>query len=423
MNVKKLTDRRKDLIYLITYIGYASIYMNRINLSMAGPDLKSAGILTTAQLGFLGTAFSVVYATGRLFNSMLADTMEPRTMIGIGLFTTGLAGLFVGALPPFAGILLLWCVNAFAQSMLWASVLRIITSMYSDDAKRTARLSSVVSTVAAGQVAGILFSLLFLNNLGLRWAFILPGLFTFAMALTVFLTYPLVDGGKEDPGVAQKAQKKKAKIENPFRRMAELMKIPEVRLAMIPSAFMGLMKDNATLWMTVYFVDTYGIDLNATTGFVLFIPLVGLGARLLFPVFLKLAKNNEHLVSLYTFAGSLVASVLLVTVKNSLVAVICLSMVYACMSLTNSSMLSIFPARYAARGCMAAISGVLDFVAYLGAGLGSTVFGLTIDTFGYGFMYASWAVMSVAGFLIMQKLLRVQKNTAAYQRKTKHSNR
>jgi len=402
MKVNKLTNKRKDLIYLITYIGYASIYMNRINLSMAGPDLKATGILSTAQLGFLGTAFSVIYATGRLFNSMLADTVEPRTMIGIGLLLTGISSAFVGVLPPFPGILLLWCVNAFAQSMLWASVLRIITGLYPDDARRTARLSLVVSTVAAGQVAGILVSMLLLDRLGLRWAFILPGLFTFTAALTVFLTYPLV---------SESETKQKVKIENPFLRMKDLMKIPEVRLVTVPAVFMGLMKDNATLWMTVYFVDTYGIDLNETTGFVLFIPLVGLGARLLFPVFLKLTKNNEHLVSLYSFAGSLVASVLLVTVKNPVVAVISLSVVYACMSLTNSSMLSIFPARYADRGCMAAISGVLDFAAYLGAGIGSSVFGLTIDAFGYGFMYASWAFMSIAGYLIMQRLCRAQRRT------------
>jgi len=400
MNVRKLSEKRRDLVYLITYIGYASIYMNRINLSMAGPDMKAAGVLTTAQLGFLGTAFSVVYATGRLFNSMLADSVEPRTMIGFGLLGTGIAGAFVGVLPPFPAILLLWCVNAFAQSMLWSSVLRIVTGLYSDDAKRTARLSLVVSTVAAGQLAGILVSMLLLDRMGLRWAFILPGLFTFAAALTVFLTYPTLE---------ESAVKQKVKIENPFRRMADLLKIPEVRLATVPSVFMGLMKDNATLWMAVYFVDTYRIDLNQTSGFVLFIPMVGLAARLLFPVFLKLAKNNEHLVSMFSFAGSLVASVLLVTVKNPLVAVVSLSVVYACMSLTNSSMLSIFPVRYAEKGCMAAISGVLDFVAYLGAGIGSSVFGLTIDAWGYGCMFASWAIMSIAGYLIMQRMCKIPK--------------
>ena len=55
---------------------------------------------------------------------------------------------------------------------------------------------------------------------------------------------------------------------------------------------------------------------------------------------------------------------------------------------------------------MAAISGVLDFVAYLGAGIGSTVFGLTIDRYGYGMMFASWAVMSVIGGVIMYLLVR-----------------
>ena len=427
MYCDQMKKGRKNLIFIITYIAYSSVYISRINLSMAGPGLKEIGALTTAQLGFLGTAFSVVYAVGRLFNSMWADTAEPRTMIGIGLLGTGLASLGVGLLPPFAAILLLWCANAFAQSMLWASVLRIISSMYTDSRERTSRLSLIVSTVATGQVAGILCSLLILNNIGLQWAFLIPGFWTVALAGLVVFTYPLVERKKTAAGESSESENRKETAKNtdgaeqaaeagktpaaeasrnPFARMLEVCRIAEVRLAMIPCVFMGLLKDNVTLWMAVYYVDTYGIRLEDMSWYVLFIPLVGLAARLLFALFLKLARYNEHIVSMFSFAGSLAASVLLVTVHDPVVAVIALSLVYACMSLTNSSMLSIFPARYLSKGCMAAISGVLDFVAYLGAGIGSTVFGLTIDRYGYGMMFASWAVMSVIGGVIMYLLVR-----------------
>lgn len=406
MYCDQMKKGRKNLIFIITYIAYSSVYISRINLSMAGPGLKEIGALTTAQLGFLGTAFSVVYAVGRLFNSMWADTAEPRTMIGIGLLGTGLASLGVGLLPPFAAILLLWCANAFAQSMLWASVLRIISSMYTDSRERTSRLSLIVSTVATGQVAGILCSLLILNNIGLQWAFLIPGFWTVALAGLVVFTYPLVERKKTAAEKLTETGNGKEASRNPFARMLEVCRIAEVRLAMIPCVFMGLLKDNVTLWMAVYYVDTYGIRLEDMSWYVLFIPLVGLAARLLFALLLKLARYNEHIVSMFSFAGSLVASVLLVTVHDPVVAVIALSLVYACMSLTNSSMLSIFPARYLSKGCMAAISGVLDFVAYLGAGIGSTVFGLTIDRYGYGMMFASWAVMSVIGGVIMYLLVR-----------------
>lgn len=404
-----LTEKRKNLIYLITYIGYASIYISRINLSMAGPDLKAAGILTTAQLGFLGTAFSVVYALGRLFNSMRADGVEPRTMIGTGLLFTGLAGIGVGMLPPYGGILLLWCVNAFAQSMLWSSVLRIVHALYDGSDRQISRLSFVASTVASGQVAGILLALFLLGRLGLRWAFLLPGLFTLLAGVTVFLTFPLINNaaaGKTDGGAENTALPQSG---NPFRKLKQMFGFEEVRLAAAPSVFMGLMKDNVTLWMAVYFVDTYGIDLSGTTGYVLFIPLVGLAARLLFPAVLKLFGNNEHKVSRYSFAGSAAASLVLLLVKDPLASVIALSLVYAFMSLTNSSFLSVFPVRFAKEGCIASITGVMDFTAYIGAGIGSAVFGLLIGAFGYGAMFAVWLFASAAGYLILRKLCTYKK--------------
>ena len=58
--------KRNRLIFLIVYLAYTSIYIARVNLSMAGPDLNVEGIVTTAGLGLLGGIFSTVFAAGFL---------------------------------------------------------------------------------------------------------------------------------------------------------------------------------------------------------------------------------------------------------------------------------------------------------------------------------------------------------------------
>lgn len=435
-----LTKQRKNLIYLITYLAYTSIYIARINLSMAGPEMKALQVLTTSQLGLLGTAFSVFYAVGRLLNSLRSDTEEPKKMIGIGLLFTGLANIGIGFLPPFAGTLLLWCANAFAQSMLWSSVLRIVCALYEEGPVRATRLSFMVSTVAAGQIAGILVASAVLSHLGLCWAFYLPGLITLALSAAVFLLYPQLEKtsapGPKAPVISKTAQvspnppasdflkadssafKKNGSCLHQTVKVMFLQKLlpkvrgilgyDSVRLMLLPDLFMGLMKDNVTFWMAVYFVDEYGIDLSGVAGYVLLIPLVGLAGRLLFPLALKLCGGNEHKVSLISFAGCFLASLLLLLVRNALLAVICLSLVYAFMSLANSSMISIFPSRFASRGCMGSISGLMDFAAYLGAGIGSLLFGFTIEKAGYSSMFAVWAVLSAAGCLILKKMTKTQ---------------
>lgn len=166
------------------------------------------------------------------------------------------------------------------------------------------------------------------------------------------------------------------------------------------------MKDNVTLWMTVFFVDVFAIDIGASAGFVLFIPIVGLVARLLYPVTLKLAKNNEHRVSIGAFIGAVIVSLLLILWKQPIVAVICLSLIYAFASLTNSSLLSIFPARFEKKGFMASVSGVMDFGNYLGAAIGSFVYGHTIDHLGYDFMFITWIALSLLTIPFLVKLSR-----------------
>ena len=391
--------KRKNLAYAVCYAAYASIYVARLNLSMAGPDLKAGGILSTAQIGYLGTVFSVIYAAGRLFNGMRSDTEEPRKMILTGLLLCGAANLLFGLFPPFPGILLLWAVNAFAQSMLWSSVLRMVDHLYKEDnSLLTKRLSTMVSSVASGNIAGILIAIFLIARFGVRWAFLVPGIITLLMGLLVFATAPVLsDKGKSEAADDQKAG---------FGRIFRLLLDREVRTAAIPSICHGIMKDNVTLWMAVYFVDTYAIDIAASAGYVLFIPLIGLLARLLYPASLRMCGNNEHRVSLFSFIGCLLSSLVLILVRKPGVAVVALSLVYAFTSLINSSMLSIFPARFEKKGCMASVGGLMDFCNYLGAAAGSFVFGHTIDALGYGFMFGFWAAVSALSIPLLLRLNR-----------------
>ena len=117
MKTKNITVSNR--IFFLCYIAYTCIYIARLNLSMASPAMRDAGILTSAQLGFIGSAFSVVYSCGRLFNGILGDRMASKLLIVTGLVLTAAANLLIGILPPYFLILVLWCLNAFGQSMLW----------------------------------------------------------------------------------------------------------------------------------------------------------------------------------------------------------------------------------------------------------------------------------------------------------------
>ena len=164
----------KGLFFALCYFFYTSIYLSRINLSMASPALLADGVLTEVELGFIGSAFSVIYAIGRLCNGVLGDRLAPWVMVSVGLLGTGIANMFIGVLPPYLLILGLWCINAFAQSMLWSALLRCITAIYGrEEANRKATI--LVSSVSAGNIGSILLSSVLVSNFGVSAAFYVPG--------------------------------------------------------------------------------------------------------------------------------------------------------------------------------------------------------------------------------------------------------
>lgn len=141
----------------MVYLAYTSIYVARINLSMAGPELILGGVLDTVQLGLLGSVFSTVFASGRLINGGLSDKTPPWVMLTSGLALAGLSNLFVSFFPPFIGIFILWTANAYAQSMLWSSVLCVVSSMYEKSVAKQ-KTSVMVTSVAMGNILGIIIN-------------------------------------------------------------------------------------------------------------------------------------------------------------------------------------------------------------------------------------------------------------------------
>ena len=381
------TKNRNDRIFFLFYFSYMAIYIARLNLSMASPAMLQGGILTEVQLGFIGSAFSVVYSCGRLFNGILGDRLAPWLLITLGLLLTGCANLLLGILPPYGVILLLWCLNAFGQSMLWSSMLRSMTGLYGKTgADRKAPILG--TSIALGNILGILLSSWLVSHFGIRAAFLVPGGLTVLTGLVCLRVLPGVPEAPKPP-----------KQEFP---VILFLKDKRIRGQLLPALFHGVIKDNISLWMAVYFLDRFAIDLESSAWYVLLIPLISLVSRFVYPVCYRLIGKRENFISLLCFALSAVLSVLLcLELPHPIVAALCLSLLYALISMINTSLLSMFPLRFAKENMVSSVSGLADFATYLGAGIGSAVYGFIIARFGYLPMFASWGVLCVISVILV----------------------
>lgn len=376
------------VIFIILYMAYTATYIARLNLSMAKPALAELGKLTTPQLALMGSLFSVIYASGRLLNGALGDKIKPWIMVSGGLFLAGLCNISIGFFPPFTGMLILWGVNAFAQSMLWSSVLCIVSAIYDVETAKK-KTTIMVTSVATGNILGILVTSYLVNNFNIGLAFTVPGTITLILGAAVMLS-------------ANKVESQDKKAVKSHIPMYKLFARKDIMIMILPAMFHGAMKDNISLFMADYFVHDFSIDPTQNPLYILFIPIVGFLGRSVYSVFFKLFKYNEHKVSAMGFAFcALFALPLALGIKSAIIATISLSFIYAFVSIINTSLLSVYPMQFTKYGNVASVSGIMDFLTYLGHSISSAIYGFTIVKFGYGSMYSSWVILSIFALLLV----------------------
>jgi sugar phosphate permease len=80
-------------IVVVGWVTYASYYFGRVNFSAAIPEMKTDLLLSSQQVGLLGTGFFLTYAIGQMFSGYLGDRISPRRLVFAGMLLSGLMNL------------------------------------------------------------------------------------------------------------------------------------------------------------------------------------------------------------------------------------------------------------------------------------------------------------------------------------------
>ncbi|MEA4964397.1 MAG: MFS transporter [Oscillospiraceae bacterium] len=388
MNTNR-TYRGRASLFAICYLAYCVIYVARLNFTVGAAQLQTTGVLSTAQIGIIGSVFALVYAICKVPAGYLGDRFPAGTLIMTGLLITGLSNIAIGLRLAFLPMAVLWAVNAAGQAMLWGPMVRSLACAFGET--RGKRACMYLSTaVGVGSIVGLLLAARCASSLGVAACFLVPG----GAAILTALPVRLLLGRQETAPGAQRV---------PLRTSLGVFRDPSFRRVVLPAVAHGMIKDNLNVFLGVYFVDRFSLNVSAMAGYVFFVPLMALTGRLLYPVFYRVLRE-ENRVSCAGFA--LTALALLPLPLHGLTApgaMICLGVVSAMVSMINAQLLSVFPVRFAAAGSASFAASVLDFITYGGAGLGALLFGVLIQHYGYNSMFAVWMAGAMISALTMRR--------------------
>ena len=89
---------------IVTMLGYAFFYFVRKNFSFAMPGLSAEYGISNTSFGIVMTIVGLVYGFSRYFNGVLADRMNARYHMSLGLALCALASLAFGFIPHLLGV-------------------------------------------------------------------------------------------------------------------------------------------------------------------------------------------------------------------------------------------------------------------------------------------------------------------------------
>lgn len=385
-------NRKGNSVFLICLIAYTVIYVGRVNLSVASPLMIKEGIASVAGIGILGSVFSIAYAAGRLLSGRICDRTAPKLVITAGICTAGLANLLMGLAPAYLLMAVLWGVNALGQSVLWGSVLNSLGASY-EGGELKKRTALMTTSIPVGNIIGYLLSSYLCAGPGWRAAFYVPGVLCILSGIAARVVLK---------NVKLKTTAETQMTGQTFGGILKEIPVRDIYGKLIPAFLHGLIKDNSCFWLPTILAMQYMVKSEITGLFTVIVPCIGFLGRLAYPAALKAAGDDEDKVSFRCFAVTGVCAAALITGISSPVLVsVLIGVIYAATSMINTTFLSIYPIRFKDRGCTATVSGIMDFLTYLGASAGSAVFGIMAAKLGYTSLYVSWTGIAVLAVILL----------------------
>lgn len=415
-----------------TMIGYALFYFVRKNFSLAMPGLEADLGISKTSLGIFLTLNGVVYGLSRFVNGVLADRMNARWYMAIGLALCALSNFafgfgedvsywitgehdgsqFSNTMILFMGIM--WVVNGMLQGTGFPPCARLLTHWIPPT--QLATKMSVWNTshsIGAGLV--VILCGYIMGTLGQgpdhvgawKWCFWIPAGISFlgAIVLVVFLRdTPSSVGLPELEGTRTKDTKELPdRAEHRAFLMKHVFKNPLIWILGFANFFVYVVRFSVLDWGPSLLSQSKGVSMSHAGWLVAMFEIAGI-AGMLFAGWAtdKWLKGRAHRTCVFCMAGSALFVFLFWQLPSDapiwlLFATLCASgfCIYG-----PQALIGIAAANQATKNAAATANGVTGLFGYASTLVSGVGLGYVAQHYGWSWAYVGILGMSVVGMLV-----------------------
>lgn len=366
-------------ILTVGWVTYASYYFGRVNFSTAIPEIRENLLISSQQIGMLGTGFFLTYAIGQMFSGYLGDRISPRRLVFFGMLLSGMMNLLFVATGIWAIMLIAWAINGICQSTGWAPVIKVLSNWHRPDQRRKVAGIFATSYVAGNAVTWTLTGWIIVYS-GWRAAFWIPALIMWAMALTWFMLV------RDDPTQAGFEEQSSSTTSHGIPNILQnLKRFWSLALAAVTSGFTLF---SLVIWLPTYFVECLAVSSGAAASLSSVLPIAGIFGSIAVSWLISGRFSGRELhfgVVLYSSVSLLLA--FFPSTGNSVfysfvILILCGGILYGAATIITT----IIPMLMSRKHETSTIAGFIDFAFNVGAGLAGVVIGTVLDQY-------SWTVV------------------------------
>lgn len=385
--------RRLVLLFTATYM---VSYISRVNYGAIVAELEHALGMPKSQLSLALTGAFISYGAGQIISGIWGDHASPKRLVLTGLLATSAMNLLL----PFCGsawlMLIVWCVNGFAQAFMWPPIVRLMTALLSEEEYSRAAVK-VSWGSSLGTIAVYLCSPPVISLLGWR------AVFWCSSGIALLMAAVWAKFSPDAPPAKRQNQPSAASAGGFSGLFTPLM------LAIMASIILqGSLRDGVTTWMPSYIAETYNLSsLTAIlTGVTL--PLFGIVClQLASMLYNRMGCHPTRSAGTLFMAGAVSAMALyLLSGRSAAMSVVFSAMLTGTMHGVNLILICMVPPFFKRSGNVSTASGVLNSCTYIGSALSTYGIAGLSQSLGWGPTLLIWVGIAAAGGILCLVCIR-----------------
>ncbi|MFH1212799.1 MAG: MFS transporter [Candidatus Neomarinimicrobiota bacterium] len=358
---------------------YATYYFGKVNLGIVVPALLAThNNLSLYNVGLVSSGFFTAYAIGQFLHGQISERFNPFVYISVGLIASSIMNSILGFFGGFFFMLLIGeILEGVFQSMGWSSCVRANALTQSKDRERTTTLLG--TSYQVGNSIAWLISAYAVGAWGWKAGFFVASGFLFVRGVLLLLTMPQV---KPVP-----VQKVNSQIKNTFS-------LPII-LSGLSLCLLNMVRYGVITWIPLYLFKAgdYTVQQMGKVGLQIFlIPIAGVMGTLVY----NRIKLKKDLISV-VFLAFLAISFIIFPFTKGLLATIVLLIGSFFLYGPHVFLVTTMPSRFADKQVVAASTGFIDGMGYVGTVLIGIIIPVLVDTASGSWtpVFIFWAILSV----------------------------